>query len=167
MREKLFDMVAICLRTERSELPTLLAMHGQKLKPVNLTSNANDLRSNSPSCLQTLSILLQHLPFHVFHPPKIRQPLPPLPFLLEFRITLPLQTPPRNITINFDILDQRLHTHIIILRPDVAQHEEIQRRAVEVVREVVQDVDLDGAHGVLIERVVADRQHGGVDLNLR
>jgi hypothetical protein len=91
------------------------------------------------------------------HPREIQQPLPPLPFQPYPVIRLPLQTLPRNIAVRLDILDQALLAHVVVLGPDEAQDQQVQRRAVEVGGEGVQDVNLDATHGVLVEGVEADR----------
>lgn len=117
----------------------------------------------------SLGVPRQHLPLHLggihaLDPRKLGQPgtTPTLTATLlrrrEPRVSLPLQTPLRNLTINVDILDQRLETDIVELWPDKPQHQQVEGRAVEVAREVVQDVDLDAAYGVFVVGVVADAE---------
>lgn len=117
-------------------------------------------RPASTKCIESNSVLVQDLPLHLgridgLHPLKILQPA----VLLELVVGRPLQTPPRDVTIRLDIVDERLERHVVVLGPDEAQHEQVQGGAVEVVGEVVQQVDLDAAHRVLVERVEADAQH--------
>ena len=79
-------------------------------------------------------------------------------------IPLPRQTPPGNLDIRADILDQSLHPGIIILRPDIPQDHQVHARVVEVVGEGVHDVDFDAADGVFVERIVADGEDAGEDV---
>lgn len=110
-----------------------------------------------------LNLSPQHLPLnplHVLHthptsPPKILQPpLPPLPATFK-PPPLPLQTPPRNLTIKLNIINQRLQPIVVPLRPNIPQNQEIQRPPVEIRGEVVEDVDFYGAGRVVVEGVVA------------
>lgn len=106
------------------------------------------------------SILLQNLPLHflrinVPHPREIPQPQ----LRLVRLILWPFQTPPCHITIHTNILDQRIQTDIVILGPNEAQHQQIQRGAVKVVAELVEDVNLDAAYRVLVEWVVSYTEH--------
>lgn len=87
-------------------------------------------------------------------------PQPPIP--LPNLIPLPIQTPPCNPNVLPDILHQRILTHIIILRPYEPQNNQTKLRAVEIRFEVGEDVDLDAAGCVLVVRVVADAEDGGV-----
>lgn len=88
--------------------------------------------------------------------PQIRIPRAALPLF-------PPQTRPRNLDIHPNILNQALHTHIIIFRPDEAQDADRHLAAVEVPPEVVQHVHLGAAHAILVEGVIADRHHHRVD----
>lgn len=47
-------------------------------------------------------------------------------------ISRPLQTLPRNLAVHPDILDQRLQRHIIVLRANIPQNQQLQLRPVEV-----------------------------------
>jgi len=82
--------------------------------------------------------------------------------LLKLRIPLPLQTPPRNLDIKLNILNQTLLANIIILGPDESQNDQIHMTAVEILFEFVQYVDFDGADGVFVKGVPADGHYLGV-----
>ena len=79
----------------------------------------------------------------------------------------PLETPGGDITVDPDVLDQSLEADVVVLGPDEAQDQQVERRAVEVARERVQDVDLHRPYRVLVVRVVPDAQHRRVDLDGR
>lgn len=79
-------------------------------------------------------------------PVKLHQ----IPIVLELRIRLSLQTPPRNLDIHPDVLDQSLFADIIVLWPYEAKDEEVHARAVEVLREAVEDVDFLGLRGLAL-----------------
>jgi hypothetical protein len=96
------------------------------------------------------------------HPREIQQPLLLLPLQTYLPIAFPLQTLPRHVAVHLDILDQTLLAHVVVLGPDEAQNQQVERHAVEVGGEGVQDVDLDAAHGVFVERIEADREDGFV-----
>ena len=87
--------------------------------------------------------------------------------ILKRRIPRPLQTPLRDLAVDLDVLDQCLEADVVVLGPDEPQDQQVQRRAVEVAREVVQDVDLHRPHRVLVVRVVSDAEHRRVDLRTR
>ncbi len=70
-------------------------------------------------------------------PAKLHQ----IPIVLEFRIRLSLQAPPRHLDIHPDVLDQALLTHVVVFRPNKAEDEQVHARAVEVLGEGVEDVD--------------------------
>lgn len=100
-------------------------------------------------------------------PRKIQQPLLALPVHPDPPIGLPRQTLPRHVAVRLDVLDETVLAHVVVLGPDEAEDEQVERGGVEVGREGVQDVDLDAAHGVFVERVVADGQDGVVDVGRR
>lgn len=77
----------------------------------------------------------------------------------EALVRLPLETPGSDVAVDADVLDQGLEADVVVLGPDEAQDQQVERRAVEVARERVQDVDLHRPHRVLVVRVVADAQH--------
>lgn len=52
-------------------------------------------------------------------------------------VRLARETCSRNFTVGSDVIHKRLKTNIVILWPDVAQHQQIEARAIEV-REVVE-----------------------------
>lgn len=70
-------------------------------------------------------------------PAKLHQ----IPIVLEFRIRLSLQAPPRHLDIHPDVLDQALLTHVVVFRPNKAEDEQVHARAVEDLGEGVEDVD--------------------------
>lgn len=70
-------------------------------------------------------------------PAKLHQ----IPIVLEFRIRLSLQAPPRHLDIHPDVLDQARLTHVVVFRPNKAEDEQVHARAVEVLGEGVEDVD--------------------------
>lgn len=106
------------------------------------------------------SILFPHT---ALDPREIQQPL--LPLLQTYPpIAFPLQTSPRHVAVRLDILDQTLLTHVVVLGPDEAQNQQIERRAVEVSGKGVQDVDFNAALGVFVEGIEADREDGFVDV---
>ena len=98
------------------------------------------------------------------HPREIQQPLLPLSLQTYPSIAFPLQTLPRHVAVCLDILDQTLLAHIVVLGPDEAQNQQVERHAVEVGGEGVEDVDLNAAHGVFVEGIEADREDGFVDV---
>lgn len=100
------------------------------------------------------------LPSHIPPNPNLSTLLPPqIRILAALRPRIPRQTPLRNRDIRLNILDQALHTHIVILRPDIAQDADGHLAAVEILLELVHDVHLGAAHRVLVEGVVPDRHH--------
>src|SRR2546421_1296578 len=66
------------------------------------------------------------------HPREIQQPLLPFPLQTYPPIAFPLQTLPRHVAVRLDILDQTLLTHVVVLGPDEAQNQQVERYAVEV-----------------------------------
>jgi hypothetical protein len=115
-------------------------------------------------CFLTYKVAALFFPLAALGPRKIQQPLLSLPFHTYLPIAFPLQTSPRHVAVRLDILDQTFLAHIVILGPDEAQNQQVERRAVEVSGKGVQDVDLNAAFGVFVEGVEADRKNGFVDV---
>jgi hypothetical protein len=107
------------------------------------------------------SILFPHT---ALDPREIQQPLLPLLLQTYLPIAFPLQTSPRHVAVRLDILDQTLLAHVVVLGPDEAQNQQVERRAVEVSGKGVQDVDFNAALGVFVEGIEADREDGFVDV---
>ena len=120
---------------------------------MNLSPSLSHLQTRPHSALSLLRSLI--------HPRKINQPPPrfgTLPASLTYpSIRLPLQTPPRDIAVRAYILDQTLFADVVVLGPDEAEDQEVERGAVEGGWEGRgEDVDLDAAGLVGVEGVVAD-----------
>lgn len=47
-------------------------------------------------------------------------------------VRLALETRPRHLAVDPDVVHERLETDVVVFRPDVAQHQQIEGRAVEV-----------------------------------
>lgn len=62
-----------------------------------------------------------------------------LPF--ETQILVPLQTPPRNLDVHVDILNQALLAHIIVFGPYKPQDKQIHMGVVEILFKRVEDMD--------------------------
>jgi len=102
----------------------------------------------------SLSILLALL-----FPAEIFQKL----ILLQFLIRLPVQALLRNLRIKIYIINQRLQTIIIQLRPYKPQYAQIHQRIVEVVMELMYHMHLDSPDCILIVRIPANRHYHGVN----
>ena len=96
-------------------------------------------------------------------PREIQQPLL-FPFQTYPPIAFPLQTSPRHIAVRLDILDQALLAHVVVFRPDEAQNQQVERRAIEVSGKRVQDVNLNAALRVFVEGIIADREDCFIDV---
>lgn len=70
-------------------------------------------------------------------PPKLQQ----IPVPLQHQISLPVQTPLRDVDVHIDVLYQTLLAHVVVLGPYEAADEQVHPRAVEIVLEGVHDVD--------------------------
>ena len=122
------------------------------------------LTLNSSLFRLLLLLLLRTLPLH---PRKIQEPRPPVPIPRLLGpyplIRLAAQTCVRDMAVSPNIVDQALLADVVVLGPDEAEDEQVEGRAVKVGGEGGEDVDLDAAHGVFVEGVVADGEDGLVD----
>lgn len=107
-------------------LPAL--KHAKVTRRFNAANSATTSMQNSHS--RRYSILMP-LPF------ELRQIVVPFPLF----VSLPLQTPSRDLDIEPYILDQALFTHVIILRPYKTHDQKVHACAIEVMMERMQDVD--------------------------
>lgn len=89
-----------------------------------------------------------------------KQPLVLLPLLVGGS----RQTPLRDANVLSNVLNQGFLGHVVVLRAYVAQDDQREGGAVEVLGKRVQDVYLDAALRVLVVRVVAYAQDRRVDL---
>lgn len=62
-----------------------------------------------------------------------------------------------DLAVKVDILDQGLEALIVLLLADKAQDQQAHMGVVKVGAELVQDMHLGAAHGVLVKRVISNR----------
>jgi len=82
--------------------------------------------------------------------------------ILQFQVRISIQTPPRHLNIRLDVINQRLHRHIIILRPYKPQYQYIQVMSVEIPSKLMQDMYLHTPHSILIIRIPAYGHNHGI-----
>ena len=83
--------------------------------------------------------------------------------LSQLGVCTSAQAATSHVDIRFDVLDQALLAHVVVLGPNEAQNEQIHMTVVEVLLEIMHDVDFDAAHGVLVIRIPANGHDHGVD----
>jgi len=156
-----------CLYSNRASRGLIPTSHRTRFVPITLPHLISILilasSTSIPEATQlptSSTFTTQNPPLHALHialtealgPSKILQPrLHAVP-----RIRRPGQTLPGDVAVGLDVVDQTVFGHVVVLGPDEAEDEQVERGAVEIRAERVQDVDLDAAHCVAVEGVVAD-----------